>query len=75
MIIIIIIISVYKDMEFEVIRMCKVKEKTVLVIIGALRTIKKGFDQNLQLLPGHPLSTELQATLMSNARIILIVLG
>ena len=45
-------------------------------IIGALRTIKKGIDQNLQLLPGHPLVTELQkVTLMSTAHIIVIVLG
>ena len=36
------------------------------VLIGALRTIKKGLDQNLQLLPGHPLATELlKITLMS----------
>ena len=28
--------------------------------IGALRTIKKELDQNLQLLPGHLLTIELQ---------------
>jgi len=28
-------------------------QKIVPVIIGALRTIKKGLDQNRQLLPGH----------------------
>jgi hypothetical protein len=26
----------------------------IIVIIGALETIKKGLDQNLQFLPGHP---------------------
>jgi len=31
-----------------------------LVIAGALGTIKKGSDQNLQLLPGHTLAIELQ---------------
>jgi len=43
----------------------------VPVIIGALGTIKKGFDQNLHLLPGHPSVIELQnITLMSTAHII-----
>jgi hypothetical protein len=46
------------------------------VIIGALGTIKKGLDQNFQLLPGHPSATELRKfTLMSTAHIILVVLG
>jgi len=40
--------------------MWKVKMKTVPVIIAALGTIKKGLDQKLQLLPGHPLAKELQ---------------
>jgi hypothetical protein len=31
----------------------------VAAAIGALRTIKKGLDQNLQLLPGHLLTIEL----------------
>jgi len=48
-----------------------VRTKIVPVIIGALRTIKKGLDKNLQLLPGHPSATELQKiTLMSTAHII-----
>lgn len=41
--------------------------KIVPVIITALGTIKKEFDQNLQLLPGYLSATELQVTLMSNA--------
>jgi hypothetical protein len=54
----------------------KVRIKIVPVVIGALRTIKKGFEQNLQLLPGHPSATELQnITLMSTAHIIRKVLG
>jgi hypothetical protein len=32
--------------------------KIAPVVIGALRTIKKGSDQKLQLLPAHPLATE-----------------
>ena len=40
----------------------------VPVRIGTLGTIKKGLDQNLQLLPGHRSATELQnVTLMSTA--------
>jgi len=43
----------------------------VRVIIGALGTIKKGFDQNLQLLPDHSSATDIQKiTLMSTAHII-----
>jgi hypothetical protein len=34
----------YKDVEFEVIRMWKVREKIVSVI-GALKTIKMGLDR------------------------------
>jgi hypothetical protein len=42
----------------EVSRMWKVKAKIVPVITGTLVTIKKGLDQNLQLLPDHPLAIE-----------------
>jgi hypothetical protein len=35
-------------------RSAKMKKNIVTVIIGALGTIKKGLDQNLQLLPGCP---------------------
>ena len=55
--------------------MWKVWTKTALFIIGTLETIKKGLDQNLQLLPGHPSARELQKiTLMSTAHIIRKVL-
>jgi hypothetical protein len=56
--------------------MWKVRTKTVPVITGALGTIKRGLDQNLQLLPGHRSATELQKfTLMSTAHIIHKELG
>ena len=46
------------------------------VVTGTLETIKKGLDQNLQLLPGHPLAIELQkVTAMGTANIIPKVLG
>jgi hypothetical protein len=54
----------------------KVMTEIVPVIIGALGTIRKGLDQTLQLLPGHPSAIELQKiTLMSTTHIICKVLG
>ena len=58
-------------MEIKVSRMWKVRTQIVSVVIGALRTIKMGFDQKLQLLPGHPSAIQLQKiTLISTADII-----
>ena len=51
--------------------MWKVMTEILPVIIRALETFKKGLDQNLELLPVHPSSIELQTTLMSTAHIIL----
>jgi len=69
-------LSKYKDLEIQVSRMRKVKTKIVSLITGALGTSKMGLDKNFQLLPGHPLATELQKiTLMSTAHIIIEVLG
>jgi len=39
--------------------MWKVRTKIVSVINGASGTVKKGLDQNHQLLPGHPSAIEL----------------
>jgi len=64
-----------KNLEIEDSRVWKVRTVMVPVMIGALGTIKKELDQNLQLLPGHPSVTELQITLMSPAHIIHKVLG
>ena len=66
----------YKDLVIEFSRMWKVRTKIVLVIFGALGTIKKGLDQNFRLLSGHPRDIELQkVTLMSTAHNIPKVLG
>jgi hypothetical protein len=55
--------------------MWKVRTKIVPFVIGALGIIKKGSDQNLHLLPGHPSAMELQKiTLMSTAHSIRKVL-
>jgi len=67
-------LSEYKYLEIQVNKMWKVRTK--IVPIGALGTIKKGLDQNLKLLPGHPSVIELQKiTLISTTHIILRVLG
>ena len=56
--------------------MWKVRTKIVPVVIGALGTIKKGLDQNCQLLPGDLSSIEQQKIiLMITAHIICKVLG
>ena len=56
--------------------MWKVRTIIAPVLIGTLRTIKKGLDQNLQLLPCHPSALEPQKIpLMSTAHKIFNVLG
>jgi len=56
--------------------MWKVRTKIVPFITGALGKIKKGSDQNLQLLPFYPSVMELQKiTLMSTAHSIGKMLG
>jgi hypothetical protein len=46
-------------LEIEVSRMWKVRTKIVPFITGISGKIKKGLDQNLQLLPGHWSAMEL----------------
>jgi hypothetical protein len=68
-------LSKYKDLLIEVSRMWRVRTKIVRVVTGALGTIKKGLDENRQLLPGHQSAKELQkVTLMSATHIIRKVL-
>jgi len=51
--------------------MWELRTKILPVVIGVLKTIKKGLEQNLQLLPGHLSTRELQKiTLTSTAHII-----
>jgi hypothetical protein len=64
-------LSKYTDLEIGANRMWKVRTKVMQVITGALETIKKALDQNLQSLPGHPWATGLQKiTLMRTTHII-----
>jgi hypothetical protein len=54
----------------------KIRTKIVPVVIAALGTIKKGLNQDHQLLPSQLPTTELQKiTLISTAHIIHKVLG
>ena len=68
-------LSKCKDLEIEVSRMWKVRTKIVPVVIVGSGTIKRGFDQNLQLLSGHLLVvTELQkVTLMGTVHLIKVL--
>jgi hypothetical protein len=50
------ILHKYKDLEIKVSRMWKLRTKIVPVITGALGIFKKGLNQNLWLLLGHPLA-------------------
>jgi hypothetical protein len=68
--------SNHKDLEMEISRLWKRITKSVPVILGAIGTIKKRLDQNLLLLPGHLLATQVQKiTLMSTTHVIRKVLG
>jgi hypothetical protein len=60
-------LSKFKDLEFEFSRMWRVRTKIVPVPIGALGTLLRSSNQNLQLLSGRPSAIELQITLMSIA--------
>jgi hypothetical protein len=67
-------LSRYKNLEIDVSMMWKMMTKTVPVVIGALGTIKKELDQNLQLLPGHPSAIELQnVTLVITVHISFVI--
>jgi len=69
-------LSKHKDLEIKVSSIWKVLTKIVPVIIAALGTIKKGLDQDRQLLSGHRSATDLQqATVMSTAQSICEVPG
>lgn len=64
-------INKYRDLEIEVKRMWNTKTKIVPVIIGALGTLKKGFNNNLEKLPGKPRPNEVQKiTLLGTAHIL-----
>jgi len=64
MIIIIIIISKYKDLEIEIEKTWGMKTTAVPVIIGAFRLVKKGTENYIGKIPGNIRITELQKTVL-----------
>ena len=55
-------ISKYRDLEIEVRRIWGVKTRIMPVVIGALGTMKNGFEKNLEMLPGLIRASEVQKT-------------
>ena len=53
-------LSKYKDLEIETTRMWGMRKETVPIIVGALRLIREGMDQNLGKIPGASNINDLQ---------------
>ena len=64
-------LSKYKDLEIEVTKMCKLKTKTILVVIRALGMIKKGTQNFIDQIPGKPSLQELQKIVLTSTAHIL----
>ena len=56
----------YKDLEIEVSRVWRVRTEILPVVQGALATIRKGSEKNIQLLPGHPSAVQRQKVTLTN---------
>lgn len=69
-------ISKYKDLEIEVNRMWNTRTKVVPIIVGALGSLKIGFNNYVDMLPGQPSKEEIQKiALLGTAHILRKVLG
>lgn len=69
-------ISKYKDLEIEVNRMWNTRTKVVPIIVGALGSLKIGFNNYVDMLPGQPSKEVIQKiALMGTAHILRKVLG
>ena len=64
-------LSKYKDLEIETTRMWGMRTETVPIIVGALRLIREGMDQNLGKIPGASNINELQKIILSGTAHIL----
>ena len=53
-------LSKYKDLEIKTTRMWGMRTETVPIIVGALRLIREGMDQNLGKIPGASNINDLQ---------------
>ena len=56
--------SKYKDLEIETMRMWEMRTETVPVIVGVLRLIREGMDQNLGQIPRANNINELQKIIL-----------
>ena len=57
-------LSKYKDLEIKTTRMWGMRTETVPIIVGALRLIREGMDQNLGKIPGASNINELQKIIL-----------
>lgn len=64
-------ISKYRDIEIEIGRIWNLKAMTVPVIKGALGVIKKGFQNNLNKIPGQLQLQEIQKLILTSTAHIL----
>ena len=53
-------LSKYKDLKIEIVKMWKIKAKTISVIVGALGLIKKGTQNYLNEIPENLSLAEIQ---------------
>ena len=68
--------SKYKDLEIEIQRMWKMKTEVILIVIGALGTIKNGMENNIRNVSGAMNIKSFQKTcLLGTATILRKVLS
>ena len=58
-------LSRYKDLEIEIEKMWHLKTKTILVVVGALRLIKKGTNAFIEKIPGSQSLQEVQKIVLT----------
>ena len=64
-------LSKYKDLKIEIAKMWKMKTKTIPVIVGTLRMIKKGTKKYVNEIPRNLLVAEIQKIVLSSTAYIL----
>jgi len=64
-------LSKYKDLEIETTRMCGMRTKTIPLVIGALRLLKKGLQKHTEKIPGAiNINAPQKITLVGTAHIL-----